>query len=100
VPRTPIVQVIYYQASYYYIGHLSKFVPEGSMRVDWSASNVTAPGQPSVLETTAFLTPSQTVVVVVMNPTDSAFNYTLTYDDSAALLFIPAHGIHTVTFPA
>jgi glucosylceramidase len=60
---------IHFQNAYYYIGHFSRFVPPGSVRVFSSCSD-------SRLEVVAFKTPDGKIVAVVMNRTeeDLAFN--------------------------
>jgi glucosylceramidase len=59
-----------YTNSYYYIGHFSKFIKPGAKRIVSSSSR-------EKLLTTAFVNPDGSVAVVVMNPTDEAFNYNL-----------------------
>ena len=53
-------QRIIFQPSYYFIGHLSKFVPAGSKRIAHSSFT-------NKLESVAFITPDEQVVVVVLN---------------------------------
>ena len=52
------------QVFYYYMGHVSKFVPRGSKRIGLQSSDSS-----SVLST-AFRTPAGEIVVVAMNPWD------------------------------
>jgi glucosylceramidase len=59
-----------YTNSYYYIGHFSKFIKPGAKRIVSSSSR-------EKLLTTAFVNPDGSIAVVVMNPTDEAFNYNL-----------------------
>eukprot|EP00731_Ephydatia_muelleri_P037747 Em0551g6a len=63
-------QIIYPQVFYYYVGHISKFVPRGSVRISSSVEG-------SALECIAFLTPESGVVVVAMNTGDSPITFKL-----------------------
>eukprot|EP00731_Ephydatia_muelleri_P027239 Em0019g112a len=63
-------QIIYPQVFYYYVGHISKFVPRGSVRISSSVEG-------SALECIAFLTPESEVVVVAMNTGDSPITFKL-----------------------
>lgn len=53
-------QKIIFQPSYYFIGHFSKFVPAGSKRIAHSSFT-------NKLESVAFITPDEQVVVVILN---------------------------------
>lgn len=53
--------VFYKQPTFYVLGHFSKFIPKGSMRIDAALSG------PSTLEAVAFKTPEHHIVVVVLN---------------------------------
>ncbi len=60
--------ICYKQPMYYALGHFSKFIPRGSVRVDLNSTS-TDPIEPA-LEVTAFQTPignDQQIVVVVLN---------------------------------
>lgn len=52
-----------YMNSYYYIGHFSKFVRPGARRIACTSMRLG-------VEATAFVNPDDTVVTVMMNPTD------------------------------
>lgn len=73
----------------------SKFIPRGSVRV----SNTVAG---STLEATAFLTPDQQVVVVVMNTGDQPITFKLLDDTGGTLLAAQitavAHSIQTFLY--
>ncbi|RTL01543.1 MAG: glucosylceramidase [Proteobacteria bacterium] len=56
-------QTIHYQPSYYFIGHFSKYVPQGSKRIAHSCYT-------DKLEISCFLTPEQKIVTVVFNSTE------------------------------
>ena len=77
--------------TYYYIGHFSRFIEPGALRVSTSASR-------STIESTTFQNPAGTLVTVVMNRTDEALNYTLVVDGQEARTSIPAHAMHTLVY--
>ena len=65
-----------YTNSYYYIGHFSKFIAKGAKRIAASSSR-------SDLQSTAFMNPDGSIVVVVLNRTEGNFNYKLMIDGKA-----------------
>lgn len=84
---------LYYHNSYYYIGHITRFVRPGAQRIV-SVSTLEA------LETTAFINPDGRIAVVVMNRTDQELSFALKYRSLAALTTSPAHSISTFCFQA
>lgn len=66
----------YKQPMYYVLGHFSKFVPRGSVRID---SRLEGDVAASKLEYAAFKTPDSAVVVIVLNKEDK--NFTLKIED-------------------
>ncbi len=66
-----------YTNSFYYIGHFSKFIKPGAKRI------IAAPSR-SQLISTAFLNPDGSIVVVVMNESDSKADFYLWIDGKAA----------------
>lgn len=78
-----------YTNAYYYIGHFSKFIRPGAKRISSSGSR-------SPLKATAFLNTDGSIVVVVMNPTDGALDYSLWINGKAAQTKSPAHSIATL----
>ncbi len=80
---------LHYMNSYYYIGHLSKFIRPGARRI--ACSSMT-----DRLLTTAFLNPDGTIAVVVMNGSDEAQPYFLWLAGGAAKTESPAHSIMTL----
>jgi glucosylceramidase len=77
--------------TYYYIGHFSRFIEPGALRVSTSASR-------STIESTTFQNPDGSLVTVVMNRTDKALNYTLVIDGQEARTSIPAHAMQTLVY--
>jgi len=80
-------------SSYYYIGHFSRFIVPGSVRL-LSASNRDS------LQSTAFMTPSGKIVVVVMNQESSPIEFYLQHAGQHARAEMPAHSISTFMFSA
>jgi len=80
-----------YTNSYYYIGHISRFVQPGAKRIASSPSR-------SPLLSTGFINPDGTVAVVVMNKTDKKMTYYLWMDGQAAELESLPHSIQTLVF--
>ncbi len=78
-----------YTNSYYYIGHLSKFIQPGAKRIICAASR-------DKLVTTAFVNPDGKIAVVVMNKTDEDITYYLWIKGQAAKTTSPAHSIATL----
>jgi glucosylceramidase len=79
----------YFQSSYYYIGHFSKFIQPGAIRIE-CASN----GLP--LETVAFMNPDQRIVVIVLNRTDQDLQFSLNIQDDSMSRLIVKHSIQTI----
>jgi glucosylceramidase len=82
---------LYYHNSYYYIGHVSRFVRPGAQRIV-SASTV------DELETVAFINPDRSLAAVVMNRTEKGVSFGLKYNGGIALTDCPAHSISTYVF--
>ncbi|HEU4713950.1 MAG TPA: glycoside hydrolase family 30 protein [Pyrinomonadaceae bacterium] len=78
-----------YTNSYYYIGHISKFVLPGAKRI---ASSPTR----SPLLSTAFLNPDGKISTVVMNRTDQKISYFLWIDGQGAEIESLPHSIQTL----
>ncbi len=78
-----------YTNSYYYIGHLSKFIRPGAKRIASSPSR-------SQLISTAFINPDGKIAVVVMNKTDKEIPYFLWIDGNAAETKSAPHSIQTL----
>ncbi|KAJ4456772.1 putative O-Glycosyl hydrolase family 30 [Paratrimastix pyriformis] len=94
----PLTDTIHYEAPYFYMGHFSRYLFPGTVRV---GLDMGASGSP--LEAAAFMGASGVqVIVVVMNPSEAAVQYKINDPVNApgmALVnTIPAHGIQTVTY--
>lgn len=79
-----------YNSSYYYIGHFSKFIRPGAVRIGLEAKS-----NPAGVYTTAFLNEDGTVAVVVMNESDADHSFSLGCGEQWLELNLPAHAIAT-----
>eukprot|EP01065_Artemidia_motanka_P033548 TRINITY_DN40543_c0_g1_i1.p1 TRINITY_DN40543_c0_g1~~TRINITY_DN40543_c0_g1_i1.p1 ORF type:complete len:529 (+),score=174.18 TRINITY_DN40543_c0_g1_i1:61-1587(+) len=94
-PHKDTVEAFYPQVFYWYMGHFSRYVSPGSVRV--GAAN----GAAGVGVFTA-VTPDKQVVVVAMNEGDAAESFTL-FDKASsrgAEVTLPPHSIHTYWYSA
>ncbi|GMH88248.1 hypothetical protein TrST_g10311 [Triparma strigata] len=86
------------QVFYYYVAHFSKFVKPGSVRIDWSLGD----DAPADVETTAFLTPDDDIVVIVMNKGNEDASVTVVDAASGdkADISISARSMNTLVYPS
>ena len=80
-----------YTPSYYYIGHFSKFIRPGAVRISTAASR-------SHLLATSFLNQNGKMVTVVMNQSDLNIIYKLVVDDKQTTVQILPHAIQTLIY--
>ncbi|EEY67265.1 glucosylceramidase, putative [Phytophthora infestans T30-4] len=81
---------------FYVMGHLSKFVPAGSRRVDFPKSKTL-----SNFHRTAFVTPDKNVVLQFLNRDNSDVTVSVKQTDAKTFtLQLPAHSMQTVILPA
>jgi len=76
------------QSSYYYIGHVARFVRPGARRVECSSGH-------DRLDATAFKNPDSSIVVVVLNRTESVQTFALGVDGREVTAELPARGVVT-----
>ncbi len=79
---------IRYGASYYCIGHFSRFVHPGARRIE-------SHGGPQAIESVAFENPDGSLAVIVLNATESAVDFLLAGSGEARVCSSPAHSIQT-----
>ncbi|MBQ7615702.1 MAG: glucosylceramidase [Butyrivibrio sp.] len=77
--------------SYYYIGHLSRYVKEGAKLI-WSSC------YDSDLDTAAFVNPDGERVIVVLNRTGREIPLVVKEEDSSVKLSIKPHSIQTMLY--
>lgn len=80
-----------YTPIYYYIGHFSKFVKPGALRVSTTTSR-------STLESTTFKNGDGQMITVVMNKTDNPVTFKLIIENSQVELAIPSRAMQTVIY--
>jgi glucosylceramidase len=83
--------VVHYQGSFYYIGHFSKFVHPGAVRIESHGGPEGTLG----LESVAFVNPDGSLVVVVLNASDKGTAFIVRDGDDSRTARIPAHAIQT-----
>ena len=89
--RTCDLAGVQFQSSYYYIGHLARYIRPGAERI------VCAPTLDS-LEATAFRNPDGRIALVVMNRSDQPQPFVIKYNEQAAATDAPPHSITTYRF--
>ncbi len=80
-----------YTPSYYYIGHFSKFIKPGAVRVSTTTSR-------STLESTTFKNENGSMVTVLMNKTEKTIIYNLVVEDGKVSLEIAPHAIQSIIY--
>ena len=80
-----------FESSYYYMGHLSRYIQPGARRIGWSRFT-------DQLEVTAACNPDSEIAVVVMNRHDVAIPFTLCCEGRIAHVSSPAHSIMTLLY--
>lgn len=80
-----------YQGSYYYLGHFSRFIRPGAVRIGSVVSN-------PALETTAFKNTDGKIVITCMNRTDEAISFAVKISGQWARLNSPAHSMMTLIY--
>jgi len=78
-----------FHSSYFYLGHFSKFIRPGAIRIDCLTNC-------DKLETTAFQNQNGLIAAVVMNRTDEKIDFTLKAKSGSAKLSSPPHSIQTL----
>jgi glucosylceramidase len=82
---------LFYTPTYYYIGHFSKFIKPGALRVSTSTSR-------STIESTSFKNRDGKIVTVVMNPLDTKIAYKLIVGNSETQLEIEPRAIQSLIY--
>ncbi|XP_063229272.1 lysosomal acid glucosylceramidase-like [Bacillus rossius redtenbacheri] len=83
----------YKQPMFYFLAHFSSFVPPGSVRIGLSSE------QSSDVMSTAFLTPDQETVIVLMNSNDTARSVVISDNGRRNIAVdVQARSIHTILY--
>lgn len=80
---------LHYNSSYYYIGHFSRYIKPGAVRIGLSSSH-------AAVNAAAFRNPDGTVAVVALNETENEQTFTLSYDGETLTQTLPANAIATL----
>ena len=90
---------VYRQPMYYYLGHITKFVVPGSVRIGFASTGV--PVLSSPMECATFLTPDNKVVVVVLNRDISSHEFDIHFAGKGYInAKIPPRAMQTYIFDA
>ena len=77
--------------TYYYIGHFSKFIKPGALRISTTTSR-------TAIESTSFKNKEGKIVTVVMNKTDAKMGYKLIVGNSETFLEIEPRAMQTIIY--
>ncbi|XP_037952534.1 lysosomal acid glucosylceramidase-like [Teleopsis dalmanni] len=92
IANTTDFQEFYKQPMFYTIGHFSKFIPEGSIRIESKRSNVN-------VDEIAFLRPDGTVCVVIFNSGKANVEVSVVDSEHGSIVLdLPAKSIHTLLY--
>jgi glucosylceramidase len=83
---------VHYQPSFWVLGHFSRFIKPGARRIGCAAIETRA------METTAFLNPDASVVLVVLNRSDEPEDLTCRVHSQTLQTSSPPHSIMTVVW--
>ena len=83
--------VLIYLPSYFYIGHFSRFIALGSKRVSATSNR-------SFILTTAFISPTNEVSLIVMNKKEEAVAYQIIVAGKQLKFQLPGRSIQTIVF--
>lgn len=95
--------VLNFQSSYYYIGHFSRFIRPGAVRIGCNLEGFMTPAtvdgiMGDYMESTAFINKDGSIALVVCNRTEADMNYVLSdgNDEKSIILCCPPRAIQTV----
>jgi glucosylceramidase len=80
---------IHYNSSYYYIGHFSKYIKPGAVRIGFELNSDTLKG-------TAFQNVNGSIALVVMNPSDLSEKAVIKIEEEMIEVLLPEHSITTI----
>jgi len=95
--------VAHFQSSFWYLGHFSRFIKPGAVRIGASMKSWMIPAacdgrMGNTMESCAFKNPDGSVAVVLCNRTEADMIYELDapFDGSVKALRCPPRGIQTI----
>ncbi len=80
---------IHYNSSYYYIGHFSKYVKPGAVRIKHELNT-------DAIQTVAFRNEDESIVVVLMNATNESERIVTSVEGELTEIELPCHSITTL----
>ena len=86
-----VTDTLIFTPTYFYIGHFSKFIKPGALRISTSTSRTT-------IESTSFQNNDGTIVTVVMNPNDEKISYKLVVGDFESRFEIEPRAMQTIIY--
>ncbi len=89
VIANPDTNEVFYQSSYYYIGHFSKYIQIDARRIDCFSSTQN-------LETVAFQNPDGKIITIVLNRQNEDLHFNFNYRGESINLTSPKHSITTL----
>ncbi|MCL6457679.1 MAG: glucosylceramidase [Gorillibacterium sp.] len=84
---------LHYNSSYYYIGHFSKYIQQGAVRIGLTSNH-------SAVNATAFRNPDGTLAIVALNETEAEQSFSLSLGGEQLSQTIPANAIATLIIQA
>lgn len=81
---------INFNVAYYIIGHASKFIPPGSVRIESTSF--------ANLQTVAFKTPQGKKVLLILNEQNATASFTIKYGAKLAAVNLPANSVATMVW--
>lgn len=87
----PVTNEVHYQSSYYYIGHFSKYISPGAIRVGCASTE-------NQLEAVAFQNPNGRIITVILNTTDQENSFKFRINKKSVGITSLPHSILTLVF--
>lgn len=94
---------VFYQSSYYYLGHFSRFIQPMAKRIDSNLWTGMIPAAPdgragTMIEGLAVKNPDGSIVLVLCNRTEDTISYKIESKNTGEsdILFIPPRSMHTM----
>ena len=85
-------KTFYLQTMFFYLGHFSKFLPKGSVRIGDAIEGNFGP------QSVAFEREDGVIVTIVQNFSDSIHDYRIVIGEKEVRQSMEPHSIHTVIF--
>lgn len=80
---------LYFNSSYYYIGHFSRFIMPGAYRVKHEKDN-------DILKVSTYINENDEEIVIVLNETEQDYSLKIEFQDEETIVSIPKRSISTI----